>query len=112
MIAPITYFTKVQKEVEKWVSNAGFKVKSEVDVENYRVDLVISELELVIEVDGPSHRKLRTGGSLIVIGSHTANKRDNVLLKYYRNGVWHIPVNITEDEFKSKFKEILGGLDA
>ena len=54
-MSDITYFTKVQNDVEKWITDLGFKVKSEVDVENFRADLVINELGMIVEVDGPSH---------------------------------------------------------
>jgi len=103
----ITYFTKVQNMVERWINDMGFKVKSEVDVENYRVDLALSELEMVIEIDGPSHRKLKPEGNLVTKESTKISKRDRVLLEYYPKGVFHIPVDIEEEVFKKVFLNIL-----
>lgn len=110
-MSSITYFTKVQNHVESWISDMGFKVRSEVDVENYRADLVISELGMVVEIDGPSHRKLKKNGSFVTKSLTTKiNKRDALLLEYYPNGIWHVPVEIDEDTFKTEFKRIIGVL--
>lgn len=107
----ITYFTKKQNRVEEWIGDMGLKVMSEVDVENYRVDLALSELEMVIEIDGPSHRKLKKEGSLITSESTQISKRDKVLLEYYPNGIWHVPVSIEEELFKKVFLNILEGFN-
>jgi hypothetical protein len=97
--------------VESWISDMGFKVRSEVDVEQYRADLVISELGMVVEIDGPSHRKLKKNGSFVSKTLTTnISKRDNLLLGYYPNGIWHIPVGIDEETFKVEFKRIIGEL--
>lgn len=104
----ITYFTKEQKEVENWITEMGFKVRSEVDVEQYRADLVLLELCMVVEIDGPSHRKMGKNGTFITLQSeHKVSKRDKVLLNHYPNGVWHIPVSIDGDTFKAEFKKII-----
>jgi len=107
----ITYFTKVQNEVEKWLVDLGFRVKSEVDVEQYRVDLAVSELDMVVEIDGPSHRKLKAEGNLITSESPQMSKRDKLVLEYYPNGVFHIPVNIDEETFKTVFMDIIKDFD-
>ena len=110
-MSEITYFTKEQKLCENWITEMGFKVRSEVDVEQYRADLVLPELCMVVEIDGPSHRKMGKNGTLITLNSeHKVSKRDKVLLNHYPNGVWHIPVSIDEDTFKAEFKKIIGVL--
>jgi hypothetical protein len=106
---PITYYTKKQNLVEKWICDLGFRVKSEVDVENYRVDLVVSEMKMIIEIDGPTHKKLKSEGELITNKSSKVSKRDLVLLEYYPNGVFHIPVSIEEELFKEVFMSVLEG---
>ena len=107
----ITYFTKVQNTVEKWIGDLGFKVRSEIDIEQYRADLVISELGMVVEIDGPSHRKLKKEGNLITKESiHKVSKRDIVLLEHFPKGIWHVPVDIDEEVFKEEFKKIIGVL--
>ena len=107
----ITYFTKVQKEVEDWITEMGFKVRAEVDVEQYRADLAIWDLEMIVEVDGPSHRKLKERGKLVKNDGQKVTKRDALMLAYYPNGVWHVPVDISEDTFKDEFKKIIEGLE-
>jgi hypothetical protein len=110
-MSDLSYFTKEQACVEKWITEMGFKVRSEVDVEQYRVDLVVPEMCMVVEIDGPSHRKMGKSGTLITLNSeHKVSKRDKVLLNHYPNGVWHIPVSIDEDTFKAEFKKIIGVL--
>jgi hypothetical protein len=106
-MSDITYFTKVQNMVERWINDMGFKVRSEVDVENYRVDLALSELEMVVEIDGPSHRKIKPEGNLVTKESAKISKRDRILLEYYPNGVFHIPVDIEEEVFKKVFLVLL-----
>lgn len=108
-MSDITYFTKVQKDVENWITDMGFKVRAEVDVEQYRADLAIWELEMIVEVDGPSHKKLKKEGNLVTNKSgKKVTKRDALMLAYYPKGVWHIPVSIDEETFKIEFKKILG----
>ena len=107
-MSDITYFTKVQNDVEKWITEMGFKVKSEVDVENFRVDLAINELGMIVEVDGPSHRKIKGGGKLINDEKDPkASKRDKKLLSYYPNGIFHVSVDVDEETFKKEFERIL-----
>jgi very-short-patch-repair endonuclease len=106
-MSDITYFTKVQNTVEKWIEDMGLRVRSEVNVENYRADLVVPELEMIVEIDGPSHRKLKPEGNLVTKESNKISKRDKVLLEYYNNGVFHIPVDIEEEIFKKVFLNIL-----
>jgi len=107
----ITYFTKVQKDVENWITEMGFKVRAEVDVEQYRADLAIWDLNMIVEVDGPSHRKLKERGKLVKNDGQKVTKRDALMLAYYPNGVWHIPVSIDEDTFKDEFKKIIGAFN-
>ena len=107
----INYFTKVQNNVERWISDLGFKVLSEVGVEQYVADLVVNELDLIVEVDGPSHRKLPPEGRLITKESIWKEKRDVVLLNYFKNGIFHIPVSITEERFKQEFMKLIRGLE-
>ncbi len=107
-MSEISYFTKVQNDVEKWITDMGFKVKSEVDIDEYTVDLMISELGMIVEVDGPSHRKIKGGTKLINDEKDPkANKRDKKLLSYYPNGIFHVSVDIDEETFKKEFGRIL-----
>ena len=108
-MSEITYYTKKQKEVEKWVFQLGYRVKSEVDIEQYRVDLGIEDLHLAVEIDGPSHRKLKKEGKLINLGNRK-DKRDLTLLTHYFNGIYHVPVDISEEVFKKRFLEIVEGI--
>jgi hypothetical protein len=109
---PITYFSKKQKLCEDWITEMGFKVRAEVDVEQYRVDLLAPEICMVVEIDGPSHRKMGNNGTLITLNSeHKVSKRDKVLLSHYQNGVWHVPVGISEEIFKAEFKKIIGAFN-
>ncbi len=103
----IFYFTKKQNLIEKWVSEKGFKVKSEVDIFQYRVDLAIDEIKMAIEVDGPSHRKLKKEGDLVDLTRKHIDDRDYLLLKFFPNGVWHVPVDIDENTFKEEFQKII-----
>ena len=107
----ITYFTKVQKEVEDWITEMGFKVRAEVDVEQYRADLAIWDLEMIVEVDGPSHRKLKERGKLVKNDGQKVTKRDALMLAHYPNGVWHIPVDISEEIFKTEFAKIIENIN-
>lgn len=114
----ITYFSKKQACIEDWITEMGFKVRAEVDVEQYRVDLTVSELKMVVEIDGPSHRKVGKNGNLITLNTEhfsnpllKASKRDKILLEYYPNGVWHVPVSIDEETFKDEFKKIIGAFN-
>lgn len=106
----IFYFTKKQNEVEKWVCDMGFKVKAEVDIEQYRVDLGIEELKLAIEIDGPSHRKVKKEGNLVTKELKNISKRDKVLLEHFSVGVWHIPVSIEEETFRKEFQVIVDNI--
>ena len=106
----IFYFTKKQNEVEKWVCDMGLKVKSEVDVEQYRVDLGIEELKMAIEIDGPSHRKVTSNGKLVIKSDVQISKRDLVLLEYFSNGIFHIPVSIEEETFRKEFQKIIDNI--
>ena len=111
MISSITYFSKKQGDVEKWITDLSFRVRAEVDVEQYRVDLAVSELQMVVEIDGPSHRKLKPEGDLIIKDSTKASKRDLIILNFYSNGIWHIPVGIDEELFKKIFMDIIKDFD-
>jgi hypothetical protein len=107
-MSDITYFTKEQKQIEKWITDLGFKVKSEVGIEEYTADLVINELGMIVEVDGPSHRKIKGGGKLIDNENDPkASKRDKKLLSYYPNGIFHVSVDIDEETFKRELGRIL-----
>jgi len=108
-MSEITYYTKKQKEIEKWISQLGYRVKSEVDVEQYRVDLGIEDIHLAIEIDGPSHKKLKKEGKLINLGNRK-DKRDLILLTHYFNGIYHVPVDISEENFKNNFIKIVESL--
>ena len=106
-MSQITYYTKKQCEVEKWVQSLGIRTKLEEDIEQYRVDVGIFELDLAIEIDGPSHRKLPKEGKLITLDQERISKRDKLLLQYYPNGIYHVPVDISEEDFKSEFQKII-----
>jgi len=110
-MSTITYFTKKQLEIERLIINMGFKVRAEVDIEQYRADLFINELSLIIEIDGPSHRKLKKEGKLVNSIESAMNKRDKILLQYAPSGIWHIPVDIEDDIFEEEFKKILGKIN-
>jgi len=110
MSGTIFYFTKKQNEIESLVSEMGFRVRSEVDVEQYRADLFIDELKLIIEIDGPSHKRLKKEGKLVTIDTPGLKQRDRILLDFCPYGVWHIPVDMDNDLFKEEFQKIINAI--
>jgi very-short-patch-repair endonuclease len=110
MSGTIFYFTKKQNEVESLVSEMGFRVRAEVDIEQYRADLFIEELQLIIEVDGPSHKRLKKEGELVTVDSPKISQRDKILLDFCPNGVWHIPVDMDNDLLKEEFQKIVNAI--
>jgi len=78
----IYYFTSKQKEVEGWITDLGFRVRKEVDFDQFRVDLYLSELSMAVEIDGPQHRKVKATGEWVTEASNRkASKRDKKFKK-------------------------------
>ena len=106
-MSDITAFTERQKEIERLITNMGFRVRAEVDCEQYRVDLAISDFDLAIEIDGPSHRAVKKTGEWITL-ENARSKRDLVVLRCFENGIYHVPVWIDDEVFEEKLSKIIG----
>jgi very-short-patch-repair endonuclease len=50
-----TFLTKNQYKLEKIINELGFATELETPFGNYSADIYIPELNIIVELDGPSH---------------------------------------------------------
>lgn len=98
----IRSYTDKQVLVESWINRLGFRTDLEAVFGEYAVDIYVPELNIAVEVDGPSHMFKKRD-----------KKRDEKLIKVHGlKKVFRVPVNITEKDFEKSFllmvKEMIG----
>jgi very-short-patch-repair endonuclease len=89
----IRSYTDKQMLVETWINRLGFRTDLETVFGEYAVDIYITELNIAVEVDGPSHKFKKRD-----------KKRDSKLrTEYGLKDVLRVDVAITEEAFKKLF---------
>jgi very-short-patch-repair endonuclease len=88
--------------IETWINRLGFRTDLETVFGEYAVDIHVPELNIAVEVDGPSHKFKKRD-----------KKRDSKLRNEYGlKDILRVPVDIEEAVFNKLFllkvKELIG----
>jgi len=79
--------------VETWINRLGFRTDLETVFGEYAVDIYVPELNIAVEIDGPSHKFKKRD-----------RKRDNRLRNEHGlKDILRIPVDMEEEKFKKLF---------
>ncbi len=91
-----THYTKKQIQVAGWINSIGFQTELEYVVGKYCLDIYIPEINIGIEIDGPSHYSKKDA------------KRDDWIKENYKiQDIIRFKSSIGKEEFKKAFKDLI-----
>lgn len=91
-----THYTNKQVQIAGWINNIGFQTELEYMVGKFCLDIFIPELNLGVEIDGPSHYNKKDA------------KRDDWIIENCDiNDIIRFKSNIGKKEFVREFKDMI-----
>lgn len=92
---PRTTDTKEQLTVSQWLINIGIGFTTEEEFPPYVADIYVRDLNLIIELDGPHHRKKKD------------EIRDAFLKDEHSIDVWRFKNDLITKDFESEFTDMI-----